>query len=122
MYVLGVCGEGGTGLMYIDTNRHMFGSVFKVLERGCMFRACMVGPSKNGKTLIASTPSLPCACVLFNPIAIGKTKIAYNFGLYECNRVKGNISFLCPLKNENFRYGFRKCNSSWGITYVTITS
>ena len=26
-------------------------------------------------------------CV-FNPIALRKTKIAYNFGLSECNRVK----------------------------------
>ena len=25
----------------------------------------------------------------FNPIALRKTKIAYNFGLSECNRVKG---------------------------------
>ena len=25
---------------------------------------------------------------LFNPIALGKAKIVYNFGLSECNRVK----------------------------------
>ena len=26
---------------------------------------------------------------LLNPIALGKAKIAYNFGLSECSRVKG---------------------------------
>ena len=32
--------------------------------------------------------SLLCSSVLsFNPIALRKTKIAYNFGLSECNRV-----------------------------------
>ena len=29
---------------------------------------------------------------LFNPIALRKAKIAYNFGLYECNRVKQCLS------------------------------
>ena len=29
----------------------------------------------------------------FNPIALRKTKIAYNFGLSECNRVKSRSHF-----------------------------
>ena len=28
--------------------------------------------------------------IFFNPIALRKTKIVYNFGLSECNRVKVN--------------------------------
>ena len=30
--------------------------------------------------------------ILFNPIALRKTKIAYNFGLSECNKVKESIT------------------------------
>ena len=43
-----------------------------------------------------------------NPIALRKAKIVYNFGLFECNRVKLNLLFpflwdiLC----------FQECNSS----------
>ena len=29
--------------------------------------------------------------LLFNPIALRKSKIVYNLGLSECNRVKGKI-------------------------------
>ena len=28
----------------------------------------------------------------FNPIALRKAKVAYNFGLFECNRVKSDVS------------------------------
>ena len=35
---------------------------------------------------------------LFNPVALRKAKIAYNFGLSECNRVKGEkILIYCLL-------------------------
>ena len=33
--------------------------------------------------------------MLFNPIALRKAKIAYNFGLSECNRVKSPGGFGC---------------------------
>ena len=33
----------------------------------------------------------------FNPIALRKTKIAYNFGLSECNRVKESNSAISIL-------------------------
>ena len=31
---------------------------------------------------------------VFNPTALRKAKIVYNFGLYECNRVKGKYEAL----------------------------
>ena len=46
-----------------------------------------------------------CICIKFlqpfNPIAVRKAKIVYNFGLSECTRVKknlgkGNPKFSCP--------------------------
>ena len=35
---------------------------------------------------------------MFNPTALRKTKIVYNFGLSECNRVKG------------YNFGLSECN------------
>ena len=37
----------------------------------------------------------------FNPIALGKAKIVYSFGLSECSRVKNlNQLFMCYLKEN----------------------
>ena len=33
---------------------------------------------------------LSCTCTVFNPSALRKAKIAYKFGLSECNSVKVN--------------------------------
>ena len=38
-----------------------------------------------------TTVTVPC-CKAFNPTALRKAKIVYNFGLSECNRVK-DLSF-----------------------------
>ena len=37
--------------------------------------------------------------MLFNPITLRKTKIAYNFGLSECNRVKDSF-LICIVQFE----------------------
>ena len=38
---------------------------------------------------------------VFNPIALRKAKIVYNFGLSECNRVK--VQIISPLKHQKSR-------------------
>ena len=60
------------------------------------------------KNTISPTSSLPPFMMnffgkngsTFNPIALRKTKIVCNFGLSECNRVKGNYLLqqkkFCP--------------------------
>ena len=57
----------------------------------------------------ASAPSCLLMCNSFNPTALRKAKIVYNFGLSECNRVKANgytsrskicLSFLPPISKE----------------------
>ena len=36
--------------------------------------------------------------ILFNPIALRKAKIVYNFGLSECNRVNSDyVSHICKM-------------------------
>ena len=45
--------------------------------------------------------------VMFNPFALRKSKIVYNFGLSECNRVKVNVYNL-GLSECNF--GLSECN------------
>ena len=42
-----------------------------------------------------------------NPFALRKTKIAYNFGLYECNRVKKNSHRIICCTNSLFAHGIR---------------
>ena len=49
-----------------------------------------------------------CLCIhwvtRFNPIALRKAKIVYNFGLSECNRVKGIYTHLPEKANFNMKY------------------
>ena len=40
-----------------------------------------------------------CAVLQINPIALRKTKIAYNFGLSECNRV--NLQSTLDISNSD---------------------
>ena len=35
----------------------------------------------------------------FNPIALRKAKISYNFGLFECNRVKQKQVYVACITN-----------------------
>ena len=39
---------------------------------------------------------------MLNPIALRKTKIVYNFGLFECKRVSGKSLFLSSLLIPQF--------------------
>ena len=45
------------------------------------------------------SPLLLCQCEYFNPTALRKAKIVYNFGLSKCNRVKC-ISGLCLMSGH----------------------
>ena len=47
---------------------------------------------------------LTAQTVLFNPVALRKAKIVYNFGLSECNRVNNHI----------LNYSLYTC--SWGLS------
>lgn len=43
------------------------------------------------------------AALKLNPIVLKKAKIASNFGLSDCNRVKKNVSSKLHLENSNYR-------------------
>ena len=55
----------------------------------------------------------------FNPIALRKAKIVYNFGLSECNRVKTDLGFGIALVEESlfYRRTAKQCN--FGVNLVT---
>ena len=48
----------------------------------------MKQPFKIGSTFQGKNMFMGEKILSFNPIALRKAKIAYNFGLSECNRVK----------------------------------
>ena len=57
----------------------------------------VMGKALSGK--LSCPYDRSCLKILVNPIALRKTKIVYNFGLNECNKVKNKIN-LTTLKLE----------------------
>ena len=58
-------------------------------ETTLLFYHCL--PSQWGSTLKRKNFLLEEKIVAFNPFALRKAKIVYNFGLSECNRVKSRL-------------------------------
>ena len=48
--------------------------------------------------------NVKCILFLFNPVALRKAKIAYNFGLSECNRVKQMACLVTPGMSESLAH------------------
>ena len=56
----------------------------------------------------------------FNPIALRKAKIVYNFGLSKCNRVKGND--LSPIERKLFPFRLAPFKQGGSYCHVRLTS
>ena len=57
---------------------------------------------KSDNVRVASPESV---VIIFNPNALKKTKIVYNFGLSKCSRVNAEWNFLYPGKPTHMQSG-----------------